>query len=108
MTIHASALGPMTLSEAHEFVRNMRDAANDAAAIRRSSQPVTPAQGGEGLARSAAWPSLRLHAGVRRAEVEERADVDRHRADGNVEAGLVALPIVEPHIHRAADRGCGH
>ena len=41
MTIHANASGPMTLSEAHEFVRKTRAAANHAAIVDRHSQPVT-------------------------------------------------------------------
>jgi len=65
VTIQTIALSPMTLSEAHDLVRKMRRAANDAAA------------------RGAGWRPLRLHAGVRQAEGQERADVDRHRADGN-------------------------
>ena len=41
MTINANALGPMTLSEAHEFVRKMRAAANHAPTVERHSQPIT-------------------------------------------------------------------
>jgi len=37
------------------------------------------------------------------AKVEEGADVDRDRADGNIEGVRVSLAVVEMHIHRAAD-----
>ena len=52
--------------------------------------------------------SLRLHARMRSAEAEDRADVDRDLAHGDIERVRVSLAVFEMHIHRTADIRCGH